>query len=190
MGPFVIGILLGKKLCRFKSEKKTAIIKSSIKRVNNLVKLKRKYFQLNQNLYRLFQLNSSTVCWAISVLTLAMMLLANWSTDSGIYPMDRIQRSLFEASSRILWSGAMAFIIYDCITSRDKGIINSILSWSVWVPFSKLSFCAYLIQTLVENAFHFSQHHLFTTQSWAEFVISFYCYYLVVYKKIGNFIKK
>ena len=97
------------------------------------------------------------------------MVIGNYGTDSELYPMGRVLRDLYEGSSRVLWSIALAFVIYQCVTSHG-GLINRFLSWSGWIPLSKLSFCAYLIQELVSDSFFYSQEYVFNLQDWSNFV--------------------
>ena len=108
------------------------------------------------------------------------MLIGNYGTDSELYPMDRVQRALYEASSRIIWSAAMSFIIYACVT--NGGFVNRILSWPGWLPLSKLSFCAYLIQDLIHKSFRLSEHHVYGQLDWSNFV-SFNFRYTYTYTK-------
>ena len=68
----------------------------------------------------------------------------------GIYPnfngnpLTRVENILYQSTSRILWAFALGFIIFSC-SMKKGGFVNDILCWTVWVPLSRLSFCAYLI---------------------------------------------
>ena len=84
-------------------------------------------------------------------------------------PSQRNTQVLYISSSRILWSLAMSYIIYACVTSNG-GLVNKFLSWSILRPFSKLSFCSYLIQFSVIQTFSYSQDHPFHLQ-WSSYVI-------------------
>ena len=96
------------------------------------------------------------------------MLIGNFGTDSYLYPMGRVERDLYEASSRIIWSAALGFVIYACVT--NGGIVNRILSWPGWLPLSKLSFCAYLANDFVRDSFYYSQHFPTINLDWSNFV--------------------
>jgi len=62
------------------------------------------------------------------------------------------ERSLYSACHRFVWGAAVAWVIYACHYKRG-GIINTILSWPVWVPLSRLTFAAYLMHMEVIYTF-------------------------------------
>ncbi|GFY77750.1 nose resistant to fluoxetine protein 6 [Trichonephila inaurata madagascariensis] len=54
----------------------------------------------------------------------------------------------------------LAWVILVCVNGQG-GIVNSILSWKFWIPFSRLTFCAYLIHPIIETAYFSSLRHMF-----------------------------
>ncbi len=88
-----------------------------------------------------------------------LMVFGEYNTYRNVNPMNRTSAILYGTFSRLIWALSVSFIIYACVTSYG-GFINQILSWSFWVPLSKLSFCAYLIQFTVVYSYVYSQDHM------------------------------
>lgn len=56
--------------------------------------------------------------------------------------------SIYNGLSRTAWGISVAWVIFSCVTGTG-GVINTFLSWSVWVPLSKLTYVVYLIHVIV-----------------------------------------
>ena len=113
--------------------------------------------------------NLFAILWIISLTTLGLMVIyGDGRTNSNKYPMNLTSRILYDSLSRILWSLAMSFIIYACVTSYG-GFVNEFFSWKVWQPLSKLSFCAYLIQYTIFEINKYTPTHPLHLQ-WTNFV--------------------
>jgi len=54
------------------------------------------------------------------------------------------ESGLYSACHRFVWGSAVAWVIYAC-HNRRGGIINTILSWKVWMPLSRLTYGAFLM---------------------------------------------
>lgn len=52
------------------------------------------------------------------------------------------------ALSRTFWGFGISWLIVACITNNG-GIVNTILSYKIWIPFSRLTFCAYLLNPFI-----------------------------------------
>ncbi len=100
------------------------------------------------------------------------MLFGEYGTISGFESMNKPSRILYIAFSKILWSLSLSFIIYSCVTSYG-GFVNDFLSYSLWIPLSKLSFCTYLVQYNVIDTYFYIQGHPLHIE-WSSFV----CYLL------------
>ncbi|CAC5415930.1 unnamed protein product [Mytilus coruscus] len=50
--------------------------------------------------------------------------------------------------SRFGWSIALAWVIFVCATGHG-GPVNTILSWKVWAPLGRLTYCAYIVHPAV-----------------------------------------
>ncbi len=63
------------------------------------------------------------------------------------YP-SQVERSFFNGLSKISWCLALGWVILSSVKGRG-GVVNSFLSWGLWVPLARLSYCIYLIQYTV-----------------------------------------
>ena len=60
--------------------------------------------------------------------------------------------TMYNTFQRIGWNGAVSWVIFSC-TKGYGGIINEFLSWSAFVPLSKLTFTTYLIHIQIQGMF-------------------------------------
>lgn len=65
---------------------------------------------------------------------------------------------LYACLSRTLWGVGIAWLIAMC-TTNNGGVVNSILSLRFWVPFSRLTFCAYLTNPLLISSIYLLNYH-------------------------------
>jgi peptidoglycan/LPS O-acetylase OafA/YrhL len=73
-----------------------------------------------------------------------------------VHTESRMGNALWLATCRVLW-GLALFWITLCCTTRQGGIVNAFLAAPVWLPASRLTYCAYLIHPLVLNTAFGSQ---------------------------------
>jgi len=92
----------------------------------------------------------------VSLLMMVLLVFGEYGSQSGFYPMGKIARIFYGTFARPLWVVSVGFVIYACVTSYG-GFVNQILTWSLWVPLSKLSFCAYLINFTVLDIYLYTQ---------------------------------
>lgn len=64
-----------------------------------------------------------------------------------------ITTAIYYAFSRTIWGIGIAWLIIACCTNHG-GIINKILSFKIWIPLSRLSYCAYLLNPIVINSLY------------------------------------
>ncbi|XP_015911602.2 nose resistant to fluoxetine protein 6 [Parasteatoda tepidariorum] len=62
----------------------------------------------------------------------------------------------YNALSRSAFSGGVAWVIYTCLSGKAE-IVNGILSFDLWVPLSRLTYCAYLFHPLIMSWYFESQ---------------------------------
>ena len=55
-----------------------------------------------------------------------------------------LDRVMFNGIAKIAWSLAISWVILACVKGKG-GIVNSILSWPVWIPLSRVQYCLYLL---------------------------------------------
>lgn len=65
-------------------------------------------------------------------------------------PENLLLTSLYHTTYRTLWTLSIGWIVLACYFGYG-GPINSFLSMTIWQPFVKLSFCAYLLHLQVQS---------------------------------------
>uniref|UniRef100_A0A0N5AVS8 Acyl_transf_3 domain-containing protein n=1 Tax=Syphacia muris TaxID=451379 RepID=A0A0N5AVS8_9BILA len=58
------------------------------------------------------------------------------------------ESAFYSAFSRIAWGLALAYITASCYYGYG-GPINRFMSWSIWAPFGRLTYCGYLVHVMV-----------------------------------------
>lgn len=108
--------------------------------------------------------------WDINVLlimcslTMMGLMLYGIYPDYDNHPLSRTAHILYQASHRFIWSIGLGYIIFACLNSQG-GIINKLLCWKIWIPFSRLSFSAYLLHFTVLNYYLTTQEHTLQLQT-------------------------
>ena len=86
------------------------------------------------------------VMWMIAVSCL-FIIFGPYESWNG-HPFTKIENVMFFMFSRTIFSFGVALMIYACHNGFG-GVINKFLSWSFWIPLSRLSFMVYLCHPIV-----------------------------------------
>ncbi|XP_050448535.1 nose resistant to fluoxetine protein 6-like isoform X2 [Cataglyphis hispanica] len=93
--------------------------------------------------------------------------------------------AIYVALSRTIWATGIAWIVIACFTEYG-GIVNQLLSLKVLIPFSKLTYCVYLIHPFVIQLNHLTSETSIHLESLpvvvmfiGYFVISYICAYVL-----------
>ena len=62
--------------------------------------------------------------------------------------------------NRFAWSVALAWVVIACATGKG-GPVNVILSWKVWAPLGRLTYCAYLVHPILLQYYLLNLHSSF-----------------------------
>ena len=154
--PYIMGILLGFILYKLKDKKSLKISK-----------------WLNLVLWALAALSALTVVYGPSRYNLIHDLRLLEST-SEVYP-STAERAFFNGLSKVCWCLSVGWVIFSCVKGTG-GPVNSFLSWALWIPLARLSYCIYLIQ--------------YTVIFWYNSQLSYpldYSSNLLAYLAVGNF---
>ncbi|XP_076275541.1 nose resistant to fluoxetine protein 6-like isoform X2 [Rhynchophorus ferrugineus] len=65
------------------------------------------------------------------------------------YEFDKIESSIYTGCHRIAWNLFISWVITVCVTENSP-FINKFLSWKAFVPLSRLTYCAYLTNGIIE----------------------------------------
>ena len=82
-------------------------------------------------------------CWCLSVMCNCTILFGISNKNVSL-----TVSVLYETFSRFAWSLGIAWLVIACATNNG-GIINQFLSLKYWIPFSRVTFCAYLLNPIL-----------------------------------------
>jgi len=93
--------------------------------------------------------------WILSLSTLLVVAFVLYPAHQGNIPPTGFAAA-YSAIARILWACSLAWITF---ASRQGigGFFTRVLSFKVWVPLSRLTYCAYLVHPFVMAQFYGSQ---------------------------------
>ena len=85
--------------------------------------------------------------WMIAAASCLTIVFGQYKTWNG-HPFTKAENVMYFMFSRTVYSIGIALMIYACHNGFG-GIINRFLSWSFWIPLSRLTFMAYLSHPIV-----------------------------------------
>ncbi|XP_069136396.1 nose resistant to fluoxetine protein 6-like [Argopecten irradians] len=85
--------------------------------------------------------------WSLSTVIGLILVYDRFKTSLGV-------SMVYIAFCRFAWSLVVAWVIFACTTGYG-GLVDSILSWVLWVPLGRLTYCTYLIHQMVLEFFFF-----------------------------------
>jgi len=71
-------------------------------------------------------------------------------------------RAAFNGFAKIAWALCISWVILACVKQKG-GVIDSFLSWNVWVPLARLQYCVYLLHRTI----------IYIVNSWTETVVRY-----------------
>ena len=97
--------------------------------------------------------------WIIAAICCVTIAFGQYQTWIG-HPFSESENILFFMFNRTVYSIGIALMVYACHNGFG-GIINSFLSWSFWVPPSRLTFMAYLSHPIVLTIMYSTMRYRF-----------------------------
>lgn len=90
------------------------------------------------------------LCWIVATGLCLSVILGNFQFFRSVddHPYNRAESSAFIGLHRVAWSVGISWIIIACLYGYG-GFINTILSWKLFVPLSRLTYCIFLIHLAV-----------------------------------------
>ncbi|XP_071955724.1 nose resistant to fluoxetine protein 6-like [Antedon mediterranea] len=71
-------------------------------------------------------------------------------------PLGEAESVLYITLSRFAWAVALGWVAFACVTGYG-GPVNSLLSWSFWIPLSRMNYGAYLLHPIIMMVFYYTQ---------------------------------
>ena len=87
--------------------------------------------------------------WILAIVFALLVVYGPWHVfkENGTFFNDS-ENIMYSACYRFVWSCAVAWVIYAC-HNEAGGLVNSFLSWKVWIPLSRLTYGGYLLHLVV-----------------------------------------
>lgn len=117
--------------------------------------------------------------WTVCFATILAVIFGPIHTTAAGYKVTVTEAVFYETFSRISWCVAIAWIVFACQAGYG-GPINSILSFKLWAPFCRLTYCMYIVHFVVQTTIFgnlktdvtFSEFNTFQ-EFWASFGFTF-----------------
>ncbi|KAL6448079.1 hypothetical protein ACFW04_000249 [Cataglyphis niger] len=118
------------------------------------------------------------LCWCLGSSCNIFVLFGLYNRNISV-----LSTAVYVALSRTIWAIGIAWIVIACST-KHGGIIGQVLSFKVWIPLSRLTYCAYLLNPFIIHSINLhdeSSAHmeflLLGTKFMGQVVISYFCAY-------------
>ncbi|VDD95561.1 unnamed protein product [Enterobius vermicularis] len=88
------------------------------------------------------------ILWILSLglgLTV-LFVLRDWVTGDHTYKP--VESAFYSAFSKIGWGLSLSYIVISCYYGHG-GFLDRFLSWGVWAPLGRLSYCCYLVHFMI-----------------------------------------
>ncbi|KAG5347326.1 NRF6 protein, partial [Acromyrmex charruanus] len=122
--------------------------------------------------------NIVILCWTLGAACNILVLFGVYKTKISV-----LSAAIYVALSRTVWAIGIAWIVIMCYTEHGD-IVKKFLSCKIWIPFSRLTYCAYLINPFIiysihlhsETSVHFELVSI-SVMSTGCLVITYFCAY-------------
>ena len=104
------------------------------------------------------------VLWMIAVAFCVTIVFGQYQTWNG-HPFNKAENVMYFMFSRTVYSTGIALMVYACHNGFG-GVINSFLSWSLWIPLSRLTFMAYLSHPIMLSLIYGTMRFRFIYTDW------------------------
>lgn len=105
---------------------------------------------INSNRIRLGKIKL-LIGWAIAITTgvsVVYGLYGYYKDINHVTPGGTVESLVYIGLNRFAWSVAVAWVIFVCAVGHG-GPVNALLSWKVWAPLGRLTYCAYIVHPAV-----------------------------------------
>ena len=95
--------------------------------------------------------------WLSSALVACLIIYGPYE-HIAIPPLALASRSesvIYGAMNRPVWAMCLAWVVIACVHGYG-GFINTLLSWRFWIPFSRITYCCYLVSIDTQKFFYAS----------------------------------
>ncbi|GFO39862.1 nose resistant to fluoxetine protein 6-like [Plakobranchus ocellatus] len=107
--------------------------------------------------------------WILSTVTALAVLFSPYSSFSQHRIWYNWECALYNAFKHTAFGMSVAWVVLACVTGYG-GVVNVFLSWKAFVPFSRITYCTYLVHPAVLYLFHYSLKGVLWLNMWAVIV--------------------
>ncbi|XP_060603088.1 nose resistant to fluoxetine protein 6-like [Ruditapes philippinarum] len=94
--------------------------------------------------------------WLVATACCLSTLYGNFDSIRGTHIPSKEENALHNALSSSVWGLGVGWVVYACATGYG-GIINSFLSWKLFIPLSRLTYISYLIHPVIMEIYYMSK---------------------------------
>ncbi|XP_053384254.1 nose resistant to fluoxetine protein 6-like isoform X2 [Mercenaria mercenaria] len=94
--------------------------------------------------------------WFLAAVCCLSTLYGNFDSVRGKHIPSKEESALHNAVNPSVWALGVGWVVYACATGYG-GIINSFLSWKLFVPLSRLTYISYLIHPVIMEIYYNSK---------------------------------
>ncbi|KAI4474738.1 hypothetical protein M0804_014695 [Polistes exclamans] len=107
------------------------------------------YIVLKLNHKLLWKKKTIILFWILGSLCNLIVLFGLYQTRISV-----LAAAFYVALGRNVWAIGIAWVIIACCTNNG-GIVNRILSWKIWIPLSRLTYAAFLLNPFLLSSVNF-----------------------------------
>ncbi|EFN74220.1 Nose resistant to fluoxetine protein 6 [Camponotus floridanus] len=104
------------------------------------------YILINLNKRITLKRTTLILCWSFGSSCNIFVLFGLYKRHISV-----LSTAIYVALSRTIWAIGIAWLVIVCCT-KHGGIIKQVLSFKVWIPLSRLTYCAYLLNPFIIHA--------------------------------------
>ncbi|KAL3842202.1 hypothetical protein ACJMK2_020242 [Sinanodonta woodiana] len=96
--------------------------------------------------------------WAVATACCMSVLYGPYDSFNG-HPNSNEVNALYNALARNVWALGVSWVIFACSTGYG-GIVNALLSWKIFIPLGRLTYCVYLLHPVIMSIYFESRRQL------------------------------
>ncbi|OWF53651.1 nose resistant to fluoxetine protein 6-like [Mizuhopecten yessoensis] len=129
--------------------------------------------KLRYNMHRVLNL----LGWAVATTMACVVLYGLYEPLRGNETLSTEVSALYNTVHRSIWGACVCWVIFSC-ANGSGGFVNTLLSWSGFVPLSRLTYCAYLVHPILQFTVYSSLRQLFVMRDLS--MITYFLAFLVM----------
>jgi hypothetical protein len=117
------------------------------------------------------------LCWTLSTGTCLAVLFGVQPYFDPRKEIPNVEAFFYAGFNRFGWACSVGWIIFTCVKGHG-GLINTFLSWKVFMPLGRLCFCAFLVSLHLQMILHLSFRQAISFESYT--MVNFFFAHLLM----------